>query len=112
MKKYIINHDPSVVRSWSKKTVHEGINADDLLKYDYCIETTEVFSTFDESEAMEEFKKYNCDCYFTETMAGYQADIDYYELETVEGEMVDGEFEMSDVIDVKVAPFLRDVYRK
>lgn len=108
--KYIIWHDPDIVETaWSGQVLREGVNASDILRGDHQVDGEKILETFDKEEALAEFNKHHCDVRFTATHLpdDYQADIDYWELETVE---IYEDEEDYDILDVVIAPFLRDVY--
>lgn len=106
MKKYVIIKG-TVTDHWNKSEV----NASELLADNYQLDYAEtIFETFDKAEAEAEFVKYKCDCTLTKTNTGYQANIEYYDLETQSGEIEDGDFEMWEA-EGRPAPFIRDVYK-
>ena len=75
-----------------------------------CFELTKVlFETFDESEAMEKFSTYKCDCNIQKTPTGYEANLDIYEILIDDGEMDNNEFEIEKT-EIKQAPFILDRY--
>ena len=112
MKKFTITSSSITNDGWRPDAVHEGIKSSDLLNFDYVVDGQILLETFDEAEAMQEFSKLHCDCIFTKTMTGnYSADIEYYELAIEDGELDDDRnFEGDGFVDVKVAPFWREIY--